>query len=234
MRKEAHIFPSEKEYTILVSRKFGLITGILALLLCASTALNVYQWYKAWEQYRVVKITDGDTYILKNHMIVRLGGANAPEIDACLGKESATALENLILGKVVRLTMVKNDNYNRIKARTWVGNLSVDVEMIRSGMARIEYTSEEDGKDLHRANDAAKMERVGVFGDACSVYPGEEATENCQVKANIDDNTQKKYYHLPGCQHYDEVVISKDTGDKCFMTEKEAIDAGFAKAAGCK
>ncbi|MBI2028840.1 hypothetical protein HYT02_00275 [Candidatus Gottesmanbacteria bacterium] len=42
-----------------------------------------------------------------------------------------------------------------------------------------------------------------------------------------------KFYHLPGCLHYDKVVIEQDIGEGFFCTEEEAIEAGFQKASGC-
>jgi hypothetical protein len=45
--------------------------------------------------------------------------------------------------------------------------------------------------------------------------------------------TYKKYYHLPGCKQYGQIVIEKDIGERYFCSVTEAAKAGFLKSAGC-
>lgn len=61
----------------------------------------------------------------------------------------------------------------------------------------------------------------------------DEPAGECKIKANIDEDTLKKAYHLPDCRDYDRVKIDRDRAEKFFCSEKEAQAAGFAKAYGC-
>ena len=53
------------------------------------------------------------------------------------------------------------------------------------------------------------------------------------IKGNIDKATYEKFYHLPECKHYNQVIMELDIGEKYFCSEKEAKKAGFKKASGC-
>ncbi|MFN4212760.1 MAG: hypothetical protein ACK4FL_02235 [Microgenomates group bacterium] len=53
------------------------------------------------------------------------------------------------------------------------------------------------------------------------------------IKGNIDKASYQKYYHLPSCKQYHQIVIEKDIGEKYFCSKEEAQKAGFKKAAGC-
>jgi hypothetical protein len=47
---------------------------------------------------------------------------------------------------------------------------------------------------------------------------------NCPIKGNASKTN--KIYHLPGGQFYDRITKP----EKCFQTEKEALEAGFKKS----
>lgn len=76
--------------------------------------------------------------------------------------------------------------------------------------------------------DAPEYNRLGIFS-LCKELPN----PSCNIKGNIDKNTYKKFYHLPGCKQYNQIIIDKDLGEKYFCTEQEASKAGFIKASGC-
>ena len=53
--------------------------------------------------------------------------------------------------------------------------------------------------------------------------------ENCVIKGNISSNGDK-IYHVPGGSFYEKTQINKDTGERYFCSEEEAISAGWRKS----
>lgn len=91
---------------------------------------------------QVVSVADGNTLIvlLNNRKeTVRLIGIAAPETDqAPWGSEATAALRTLVEGHTVRLELdaEKRDHAKRLQAYVFVGDKSVNLEMIRQGQAR--------------------------------------------------------------------------------------------------
>jgi len=68
------------------------------------------------EEAKVVKVKDGDTYVLKTkdkEHTVRLLNVDAPELQQHWGFNSWLNVKNLILGKVVKFDVLKTDLYGR-------------------------------------------------------------------------------------------------------------------------
>ncbi len=70
--------------------------------------------------WTVVRVTDGDTFIVQNDAgkreRVRLRRVNAPELDEPGGPEARDALEAALLGKRIKLTIYARDKWGRIIA----------------------------------------------------------------------------------------------------------------------
>jgi len=108
----------------------------------------------------------------------------------------------------------------------------VNRTVLEAGWGRPDYRKNSQRDALtaafHNANDGKK----GIFSPLCRIAIGTNQ-ESCFIKGNIDKNTYKKYYHLPTCKQYNQIVLEKDIGEQCFKTETDAIKAGFIKSAGC-
>lgn len=102
--------------------------------------------------YSVVKVIDGDTIDISMNgktQRVRLIGIDTPEtVDAgspieCFGLEASNKAKELMNGKQVRLEADSSqdnlDKYNRLLRYVFVGDLNVNLEMVRLGFAE-EYT----------------------------------------------------------------------------------------------
>jgi len=96
----------------------------------------------------VKEVIDGDTVLLKQGQKVRYLGINAPEIRAwdgkrwvlkrqILGEEATTLNERLVEGKRIRLEYdrKKRDVYDRLLAYVRVGDVFVNGELVREGLA---------------------------------------------------------------------------------------------------
>ncbi|MCB1596658.1 MAG: thermonuclease family protein [Gammaproteobacteria bacterium] len=87
---------------------------------------------------KVMRVTDGDTAQLKlqsGAITVRFYGIDAPEKNQPYGMEAASALRQLIGGKVVDLIPVEQDKYDRLVAVVMLGERNVNLEMVARGNA---------------------------------------------------------------------------------------------------
>lgn len=82
---------------------------------------------------------------------------------------------------------------------------------------------------LKDAGEIAKSAKLGIWSDTCR---GEKpVNDECTIKGNT--RAGEKYYYLPSCSQYDQVLVDRAFGDAWFCSEKEARAAGFTIAASC-
>lgn len=188
--------------------------------------------------FRVSEVIDGDTFkIISNNeeRRVRLMGVDAPEIGKCLSGEAKNELTQLVLGKDVTLKDQFTDPYGRIMANVFVGNIYVNKELLSSGLGRMDYYENPRREELKNTYSEARTKKLGLHGGIClsaipPVYPDGKI---CNIKGNIDDNTQKKIYFLPTCRNYSQVTIDLSTSDQWFCLEEEASKTGFIRSGTC-
>lgn len=173
-------------------------------------------------------------------------GLDAPDKNNCLGQEATDLLTNLILNKHVWLEEKTRDDYGRTlavvfvyrflslrvpRSGTWQSTSSINEELVKKGLATFSYSTGKYNKVIKIALEQAKNQRLGVYSDKCRSNIPPDA--NCLIKGNIDQSSKKKFYHLPSCLHYKEVILNTAFGEKWFCLESEAQKAGFTKAFGC-
>lgn len=85
----------------------------------------------------VTRVIDGDTLVLNTGETVRLIGINAPESYEKSSDTSKAKLEELVSGKEIRLEkdVTNLDQYGRLLRYVYVGNLFVNLEMVKLGLA---------------------------------------------------------------------------------------------------
>lgn len=178
---------------------------------------------------RVVRVIDGDTFVLESQQEVRLATVDAPEIGLCGGKEARNKLEELVLNKKVSLKGSVNDKFGRLLASVYVGDLLVNEEIARSGWVR--YTSQmSNGREkIKLAGEEARDKKRGIYGKC--IEDINKTDPKCNIKGNVKDGV--KTYMYPGCGTYSSVKVELDLGDGWFCTEKEAMVAGFVKGKNC-
>ena len=208
-----------------------LLITILSLISLISLGTNVLLFQKLQSQNTVVDVVDGDTFQLASGKRIRLMGVDAPEYARCGGKQAMDRLTELIDGKNVRLLEEVQESFGRTLALVYIDDTLVNEVMLTEGWGRTDYRKNSRREVLTAAFHKAQSAKRGIFSTLCrstTIPKGE-----CLIKGNIDKNSYDKFYHVPGCLHYGEVVIEKDIGEGYFCTEKEAVEAGFTKAAGC-
>jgi endonuclease YncB( thermonuclease family) len=113
----------------------ALMRLVLTLLLTLVSSLSIADTLTG----RVVGVADGDTLTVldsnrRQHKI-RLAGIDAPEKAQAFGDRSKTRLSLLTFNKMVTVEWSKTDRYGRVVGKVMLGNLDINLEQIKSGMA---------------------------------------------------------------------------------------------------
>jgi endonuclease YncB( thermonuclease family) len=115
---------------------------------------------------RLVKVIDGDTLIVKVQgaaLHFRLAGIDAPESKQRFGDIALYVLAGLIGEEPCVLVYEEGDMYGRLVAHLWIGDMYVNAEMIKRGMAW--FDSESAPNDLLTSDeDAARDGKLGLWG----------------------------------------------------------------------
>ena len=210
---------------------------VITLISTISLSFNFILFNRLSEQNRVVEVVDGDTFQLKSGKRVRLIGVDAPEYNRCGGAESKNRLKEFILGQKVTLKEEVQETFGRSLALVYLNNQLINKIMLEEGWGRTDYRKNSQRDKLTAAFHFAQQKRLGVFSSLCRI-PSDQSdllvpSSNCLIKGNIDKNTYKKFYHLPNCKHYNQIILEKDIGERYFCSEEEASRAGYFKASGC-
>ncbi|MEL7231288.1 MAG: thermonuclease family protein [Pseudomonadota bacterium] len=152
---------------------FGLIFGLAA---CGEPSLLPDM--ERGETGRVVRIIDGDALILDTGQSVRLASVEAPVLRVRDGepetyaKEAARALEDLTMGRRVRLYYpgLTRDRYDRALAHIVTEDgagreVWVNMELVRTGAVRVRLYLDTDarGQDMMEAEAQAREANIGIW-----------------------------------------------------------------------
>lgn len=116
---------------------------------------------------KVFQVIDGDTIELTNGQKVRLLGIDAPEKGKYYYQEASNRLEHLVKGKEVFLEkdFSNRDNYGRLLRYVYVGNLFVNLEMVKEGYAQafVAAPNLKYSTIFLKAEDEAKAKGIGIW-----------------------------------------------------------------------
>src|SRR3989344_4488533 len=120
-------------------------------------------------------------------------------------------------------------------ANVFSGDSYINKEILSFGLARMDYYENPHREELKTAYGEARAKKFGIFSGVCisKTAPTTQEGMLCDIKGNLDDNTQKKNYFLSTCRNYSQVTIDLSSEDSWFCTEEEAIKAGFSKSKTC-
>lgn len=102
--------------------------------------------------------------------------------------------------------------------------------LLTAGLARNRSSlSNPYNQVLKDAGEAARAAKLGIWSDTCRGKTS--GRDDCTIKGNT--RAGEKFYYLPFCSQYDQVLIDRAFGDSWFCSEQEAKKAGFTKASSC-
>jgi len=149
--------------------------NVVPIVIAASLALAVS--FSAWADFtaKVVGVADGDSITVlrdREQVKVRLVDIDAPEKGQAFGNRSKQALEALVKGQEVRVVERGKDRYDRTLGRVYRGDLDVNVEQVRQGMAW-EFRQYNKDATLYPIEAEAREQKRGLWRDPEPVPPWE-------------------------------------------------------------
>lgn len=116
-------------------------------------------------QGKVVGITDGDTLTLlveQKEIKIRLAQIDTPERGQSYGTRAKQALSNLAFGKTATVKVENIDRYGRTVGRVYVGDIDVNAELVRQGVAWV-YRKYATDDSLFRVEAEARDAKRGLW-----------------------------------------------------------------------
>ncbi len=187
------------------------------------------------------RIVDGDTIDI-GRLRIRLHGIDAPEAgQKCkktnggswpCGKEAIKAIARLADGQKVRCVGDVWDDFGRLVAVCSVGDIEINREMVRLGLA---WNFDKYSMDYKPLENRVRKAKIGVF-KAPTMPPWkyrakrwevavQVAPKGCPIKGNI--SRKGRIYHAPWSPWYKRTKISPSKGERWFCSEEAAIKAGW-------
>jgi len=121
-------------------------------------------------------VSDGDTITVlkadKTSVKIRLEGIDCPEGKQDFGTRAKQATSQLCYGKKVRVRKSGEDRYGRTLAMVYVGDLCLNKELLRQGMAWHYKKYNKDPK-LARLENKARAAKIGLWAMGNAVAPWE-------------------------------------------------------------
>ena len=179
------------------------------------------------KSYKVTSIVDGDTLHIEidgMDKTVRLVGIDTPELHhpekpvECFAQEANDRLSELVLNKEVTIQYDEKqgnqDQYGRELLYIWVGDTFVNDYMIREGYAYAYREIKSDYLDQFiQAEEEAKNNKQGLWGDVCQCTKGQEASREC-----TECNKATALYYNWDCSTYSAVVDDASCSVLCPTT----------------
>ncbi len=124
---------------------------------------------------KVIGVADGDTITVlrdREPVKIRLIEIDAPEKAQAYGNRSKQALSDLVYYKDVLVVEHGLDKYHRTLGRIYLGEMDVNAEQVKQGMAWV-YRKYSKDKSLHQMEAEAREQRRGLWQDAEPMPPWE-------------------------------------------------------------
>lgn len=157
---------------------------VLGRTLFFITTLVCLGWqttYPAEFTAKVVGIKDGDTIVVlyqKNELIIRFEHIDCPEGGQAFGKKAKQKTSSLCYSKAVTIrTAGKEDRYHRLIAEVYQGDLCVNKELVRSGLAW-HFTKYSNQSEYTTLQNEAKHKQLGLWADPSPKAPWEWRKES--------------------------------------------------------
>lgn len=214
------------QHTRKLIRSFVLIVAVVIILVGFRLIEEIGPERAPGDRFTVVRVLDGDTVELLGGDKLRLLGVDTPERDEPLYHEARAFLENLVLGRAVRLEYggARRDRYGRLLAFVWTDTLLVNRAILENGLG---YLYVFDDSPVHSAEfrsmlDAQKSAigaKVGLMGLAREPEPYYAAAQSSHR------------FHRPGCRS---IANSSPERARRFATREEALAVGLSPCRNCR
>lgn len=190
--------------------------------------------------YTITSVVDGDTFKASSGEVVRLIGIDAPESNAPYSVESKNKLSELTLNKKVRFEkdISEKDRYGRSLWYVWVGDLFVNLEMVRQGYA-VAYKYPPDVKYAEQFATAEKEARDSKRGLWATPVSGTTTTP-APTSASAPPPSSGSYSVPPcassdcDCSHFSTHAHAQWFYDNYDPTNKHKLDGSDNDGLACE
>ena len=124
---------------------------------------------------KVIAVLDGDTLMVirDGHPVkVRFAEIDAPEKAQPFGMASKKSLSEMVMGKQIKVVTRAVDDYGRLVALVSVGELNVNHEQVRRGMAW-EYSRFHSNRELMALQREAQLAKRGLWAEEGAIEPSQ-------------------------------------------------------------
>ena len=125
---------------------------------------------------RRLRIWGGDNFeaneVDRLHYLV-LQGVDSPKPGQAYFKRSKKQLLKMIRGKLLDVTVVGSDDLKREIAQVFVGDLNINLEMVKAGMAWWDGNQFEGFEAYVEAERLARQKGIGLWKDPNPIHPSE-------------------------------------------------------------
>ncbi len=115
---------------------------------------------------KVVSVADGDTVTIltenDEQIRIRLYGIDAPEKGQDFSNKSRQFLNDLCYGKIVSIEKKGIDQYERVLGIVYIGELNLNKEMVRNGLAWY-YDHYVKDADMEALEHAARKQKLNIW-----------------------------------------------------------------------
>ncbi len=153
----------------------NIIILTLALLSCNPSAKNEDTLLSNFEG-KVVGIKDGDTFNVMcegKERTIRLSHIDCPERKQPFGSKAKMMASDLCFGRMVTVVSKgETDRYKRLIAEVYVGDICINKELVRQGLAWhfLKYSTDTTYERLEKQ---ARQKKIGLWNDAKQTPPWE-------------------------------------------------------------
>ena len=197
----------------------------------------------AWSG-KVVGVMDGDTAKIVRadtgeQVKVRFAGVDSPEKKQDYGQAAKRYVNDLIIGKKVRVEAVTTDRYGRTVGYIWLNGKEINLKIVIAGYAWVyrHYAPKPKSRAVRYldAERKAKAHKAGLWQDPNPTPPWQwrkakrKKGPSKAITGKYHGNTSSKVFHRPGCKHYDCKRCTEG-----FSSRGMAIRAGYRPCGVCR
>lgn len=123
---------------------------------------------------KVVAVLDGDTLEVLDSgraVRVRLYGVDCPEKSQAFGQKAKQFASGLVFGRAVAVEVHDTDRYGRAVGEVFLGEKSLNRELVSAGLAWWYQRYAPDDRELERLEAEARAAKRGLWGDKAPTAP---------------------------------------------------------------
>jgi micrococcal nuclease len=190
---------------------------------------------------KVVGVADGDTVTVlqnQNQYKIRLYGIDTPEKGQDFGNRAKQFTSDLIFGKEVRVIEKDVDRYGRVVGMIYIGNICVNEEIVREGLAWVYdyYCKDTVCPNWKQLEKQAQGARIGLWSHPDPIPPWDyrrgsrkPSEPKAVASGSYHGNTRSMVFHQSSCKHF-----NCKNCTEVFNSRAAAIKAGYKPCGGCR